>query len=70
MDFETIKKITTFLSTEVDHGGITIEVPLLSGEYKQIQSELSQVIPGVSAGESKKFEINIGDVRFRLIQID
>ena len=40
MDFETIKKIATFVSTEIEHSGINIELTLNKNELNKIQEEV------------------------------
>ena len=70
MDFETIKKIATFVSTEIEHSGINIELILNKNELNKIQEEVWAINKRGAFQPTDKFEMTIGNIKFKFTTKD
>ena len=65
MDFEDIKKIATFISTDIKHTGINIELLLDAENHKNLQKEIWEINRWGELNYAEQFEMTIGEVKFR-----
>ena len=68
MDFEDIKKIATFISNDIKHTGINIELMLDSNKHINLQKEVWELNRWGELEYSEEFEMTIGEIKFRFIK--
>lgn len=68
MDFEDIKKIATFISNDIEHTGINIELMLDSNKHMNLQREIWELNRWGQLEYSEEFEMTIGEIKFRFIK--
>jgi|TARA_R110000796_G_scaffold171208_3_gene288221 hypothetical protein len=68
MDFEDIKKIATFISNDIEHTGINIELMLDSNNHMNLQREVWELNRWGELEYSEEFEMTIGEIKFRFIK--
>jgi hypothetical protein len=67
MDFEDIKKIATFISNDIDHTGINIELLLETTAHRNLQKEIWELNRWGELDYSEEFEMTIGEIKFRFV---
>tara|TARA_B100001094_G_C18156585_1_gene786816 strand:+ start:1183 stop:1395 length:213 start_codon:yes stop_codon:yes gene_type:complete len=67
MDFEDIKKIATFISNDIKHTGIKIELSLNSQDHRSLQKQVWELSRFGELSYTEQFEMTLGEIKFSFI---
>jgi|TARA_R110002012_G_scaffold322077_1_gene554661 hypothetical protein len=67
MDFEDIKKIATFLTNDINHTGVNIELLLDEESHKTLHREIWELNRWGDLNYTEEFEMTIGEIKFRFL---